>query len=463
MSQLIRLRQLDQDAISGFALSIASGNISGIMQNYFTDSGFLGNHVVYSTGGNQTVLGIKTFVSSPLIPYSGSSGSAVSLQCVLDQISNLSTTVSNNFLTKTGLNENISGVKRFTVPVFVATPTDSGHAATKQYVDSLGATGLDSRFIGKTGTQNFSGQLHFTGTLIFTGANPGGASSSIMFYDGVHGSPTRTEIYPYERWLVIDPVGAGDVGNNIWINPINCSIEDFNPTAGISFASGFLYDVNRAQRVNWLDRVLSGRWTASSGFNISGNNVITGAVFKQGVGGTSVNGVIIISGSGMNVSGSSQIFNPRVTGINGTVVIRSGDNTILISGGSSSSTTITGSSTLTAPNYIGASGTRVIRSGANDVLITSEPLRPLTSFYLTSGINNGVNFQGFLFPGTFGIKPTVTYSINHPTHNDIISHQMSGLSPTGFHLVFGSTISVAGYEVCIFATTGSGFYEMRYF
>ncbi len=429
---LIQLKQLNTGSLGLFMLSIGSGNISGLLQPYFAASGYLGEHVVYSSGKNQTIQGTKSFVNSINIPYSGGSGSAISQNHFFDVLNNLSVSLGASYLTKTGFAENISGIKSFISSPLVPNPINSGDAASKRYVDNAitisgSNTGLYNTFyISKTGNQQASGTLRFVGSLMLTGTPAGGGSSSIIFRDQLETAATETlEIYPFARWLSIDSQSNGT--NALWFDPTNTFIEDDSPSAGICITSGILYSgTTRSVNLNWRSKLLNGQWTAGTGFNISGQFAQTG----------------IIGGTGINVLNNN----------NGTYTI---NNTSIIS--------VTGSSGIALANIIGTGGTNVTRSGSSTILIGSENVSSLTSFIFNTGITSGVNFQSYLFPTAFNLKPVVKGDINHPFRNDILGWQFSGVSNTGFSLVFSTTVPFTGFEFMGHATSGSfNYYNLRY-
>lgn len=69
---LIATKQLRQEQLSGFLLSILNQNFTGLANNYFASL-----NVVHLTG-LETITGQKSFVLNPNIPYSGTSGQAIS-------------------------------------------------------------------------------------------------------------------------------------------------------------------------------------------------------------------------------------------------------------------------------------------------------------------------------------------------------------------------------------------------
>lgn len=171
MSQ-IALKQINTEQLSVFIQQTASGSaLSGSLQPYFLASGFLGNHVVYITG-DQTIAGIKSFLDSPAVPYSGNTGTAPSTLFVIDSINILKNDLSGfneiKYVTKDD-NDIVSGYKIFTGAVQVGSPTETGHAINFLYLS--GVSGALENLINTFSVENavttdttqiISGQKTFT-------------------------------------------------------------------------------------------------------------------------------------------------------------------------------------------------------------------------------------------------------------------------------------------------------------
>lgn len=383
--QLIALKQFDQAAISGFIINCVTGNtISGLIQPYFNNTGWVGNGVVYATGLNQDIKGVKSFVSSPQIPYSGGTGSAVSKQYLLDVFNSFGDV----YLVRTGFAQTVSGVKSFVVPPLVPMVSASGEATPKRYVDeSIYNSGQNYFFLRTGNSQIGSGALRYIGNFILTGAPVGGGSSSIMFQDSAAGE--ILEMYPSAGWLSLDT--RANSTNALWFNPTNSFLEDNAPSGTICLTSGLLcVDAARTVNVNWRSKTLSGQWTAGTGLNVSGRYVITGLLPNAGLTVLAANGILYLNATGLTVTGSQGLHFPNFQGAGTTVVVQSGNN-VLVSG-QGSTLTVSGSSTIGNPNFLSAGTTVVIQSGSN-ILISGA--NTITSLTVTGSSSiNSPNFQG---------------------------------------------------------------------
>lgn len=165
---LIFAKQLDPTSLSLFVQQAISGSaFSGNLIAYVTQSGWLGDTVVYASGSPQTILGLKTFAVSPLVQYSGSTGSAPSTQWVLDKDLTLSGVLTGQLAT----NLVVSGT--------------SGVLNSKiTYESGLAATGLSSL---SGFTTNMSGALsavRVTGSATIPIVNFTGLGGTLVIHSG---------------------------------------------------------------------------------------------------------------------------------------------------------------------------------------------------------------------------------------------------------------------------------------
>lgn len=130
--------------------------------------------VVKLTTG-QIISGIKTFLSSPVVPNgSWTIAKTAGLQTALDAIP-----VDGSLVHDTG-NETIAGIKTFSSPPVVPTPVAGTDAATKDYVDSVAtATGVRVEDEGSTVLAVATG-LNFAGSgVVVTDAGSGEATVTV--------------------------------------------------------------------------------------------------------------------------------------------------------------------------------------------------------------------------------------------------------------------------------------------
>jgi hypothetical protein len=98
--------------------------------------------------GNQSIAGVKTFTSSPIIPTPTTNMQATTKQYV-DQADALK--ADDNAVVKLTGDQTVNGVKTFATSPLIPTPTSSLQASTKGYVD-----GLDGQNVKLTGNQTIS-------------------------------------------------------------------------------------------------------------------------------------------------------------------------------------------------------------------------------------------------------------------------------------------------------------------
>jgi hypothetical protein len=73
------------------------------------------------------------------------------------------------------------------------------------------------------------------------------------------------------------------------------------------------------------------------------------------------------------------------------------------------------------------------------------------------GISGLIENQFIPFSGTFGSVPMVTYSIINNSGDPILAHYLSGITNSGFNIVFSAAPTTSNYNISFMATTGAGF------
>ncbi len=117
---MIYVKQIEPNSLTTFIVNAMSGAaLSGSLTPYFQSSGWVGDGIVYRTGA-QSITGVKTFLDSPIIPYSGGTGRAVTALYVNDQIATLSGASLGSFVSRGLASDPISGLKLFTGAIRLA-------------------------------------------------------------------------------------------------------------------------------------------------------------------------------------------------------------------------------------------------------------------------------------------------------------------------------------------------------
>ena len=169
----IFVNQIDSNSLISFITQTTSGTaFSGNINSYVLNGGYLGPNIVYSSGYDQTISGNKTFANSPIVPYTGTSGTAPSKKYVDDAIALGIQSFSGNFIVPFAVldinDDIISGYKQFTGAVGVGLPTQLGHAVQLNSFNILsgiiasGLTGVTVvNTVYLTGDQSISGTKTF--------------------------------------------------------------------------------------------------------------------------------------------------------------------------------------------------------------------------------------------------------------------------------------------------------------
>jgi len=329
----IYTKQIDSVSLTDFINETVSGGFfSGQLSDYIDANGYFGPNLVYTSGGNQIISGLKTFATSPLVPYSGGTGAVTSRKYIDDQDIAV-----------------IAGFSGDYVNLFLATKafvTDASGALSK--ISITGSTTIHNPiFTGMGGTLVIrSGNF-----VLISGAGSAGGGIS----------------------------GATDNGNGINLSG-NLAQTGQSLFSFISNVSGNLIISGQHSTNNALN--LSGKLVETGGLlsaiKVTGSNTLQNPNFT-GIGGTIVftsgNAVCISGGGGGGVFVTNNTYNATGTGniyftstgntVTNTINITSG--TVFLTGASSIS--VTGSSVMQFPNFTGVGGTLVIRSG-NFVLIS---------------------------------------------------------------------------------------------
>jgi hypothetical protein len=351
---LLATKQIRQNDLSGYILGVFQNNFTGILTTYYQTSGYFGNYIVYTSGGNQTIYGTKSFFTNPNVPYSGTSGSAISQQFVVDQIAGIQSQINGLNLYSNAV-AHLSGIERFsgykyfeqlvlnsgqvTGELMVPLPVNSGDAVPLIYLQTQLSSLLGSNLLNTTGNQT--------------------ASGIISFFNG------GTVYVP----IAIDPSGAIPLtqldvtGNNI-LNLLSIT------------------GSNLQTQIDNLDLAAAAAVTGFGG--VLSFNAQSGNLFSQG---------------------------------RGTVTCTQNGNVLNVSGH-------------TLDGYTGA-------------------------FFGYSQIDSGVNTQFIYYPQVFSVSPYVFPQLINSSGDPFLSYYVSGLTTSGFNLVFSNTVSSSGYGISYFGWTGT--------
>lgn len=304
----IAVKQINQTELATFVNSTFSGQaFSGTMLDYVNKSGYLGPHVVYLTGGAQTIFTDIVFAFSPSVPYSGETGEAVARKYV-DDLVNLKINDFSGYSTGAFVRANFTNTftafNTFTQNIFIPLATNTGHGANLQNI--LGASGvlqsgIDNISIAGTvyeyGTQHITGQKIFDiSPLVVIPTNPSGA-------------------VPLSMLSGIQALNSLLLTGDQTVSGIKTFLQSPIVPIGV--------DPNSAVRKSQLD-ALGISMGAISGFagvlSLNGTSGVSGHLFLEGAGLVSVvqcGQVFYISG---NTSNTSLFYGARIplpTGITG--------------------------------------------------------------------------------------------------------------------------------------------------
>lgn len=261
--------QIDQASLALVIQQATSGAaFSGNVLAYVNGGGWLGNGVVYVTGA-QDITGIKRFLDSPRVPYSGTSGSAPSAKWVNDQIGSYSGWAANTYvlpstLTATGAaiytlivnasgaltgqggggsdnvgdwnsvyttgDQSIGGIKSFAVSPLVPATIGMlvGGTEATNYDDLISVSGGLQAQIGAGGSS-----VKVTGSSSIASPNFTGAGSVFLSYDGTYirvsgsgagGGGGITNNYFITGTGVVAASSTGNVTNTINVTSGNITI-----------------------------------------------------------------------------------------------------------------------------------------------------------------------------------------------------------------------------------------------
>jgi len=297
---LIAVRQINQTELTdAIALASSGAAFSGNFQAYLNGSGWVGPNVVYTTGANQTISGIKDFIEPPLVPYNGATGTAASKGFVDNSIVAASGRLMSDLVTLS-TTQSITGAKTFDVPVTVALPTNSGHAINAYYLSGVsgvlaaaGGGGGTPNAVTTTGNEVIGGFKQFTGSpLVPAPTQPSGAVN-LSYLSGVSG--------------VLAAAGGGGSPNSVTTTG-NEVIGGFKQFTGSPFVPAPT-EPSGAVNLSYLSGVSGVLATSAAGvtnyYYITGTGVVAASSHASG----NINNTFTITSGTVNVTNSGTATN----------------------------------------------------------------------------------------------------------------------------------------------------------
>lgn len=321
----IQTAQIDSASLLAFVQAASSGAFSGNWIAYLGLSGTLGGYVAYPAQNN-TWVGTNTFLTPPLVPYTGGTGAALNFQAALNLITgslvSMSGAITVGYFPLAG-NVIVSGYNTFTGAVGVGAPVNLGDAVNVTYlriVSGVLQTGINgfapAGFVTLTGFEQILGQKSFTGSPLIPSPITGSGAANLAYVSGVSGVLSGTITALSGSMLAMSGVlaGAGGGGSpNSVTTTGNELIGGFKQFTGSPFVPSPITGsgVANLAYVSGVSGVLSGTISALSGSVAS----MSGAL-QQGIANASST-LYLISGT---VTGNFQNYSfwmdPVGTGLN---------------------------------------------------------------------------------------------------------------------------------------------------
>lgn len=303
----IRIKQIEEQELENFVFARSTGEkFNESLLSYFSNSGWVGPNVLYTTGIDQNILGQKTFNLEPFLPtgslnLSGAASKLYTNDHVSGRINQLSGWASGSFISRT-LDETVGGIKTFTSNAFVPRASNTGHATNLrdlQIASGVLRSGIDNVTISDVlfqgTTQRVTGQKIFDASpLVVTPTNPSGAVP-----------------LSYVTGLSIT-TAVSRTGLNENINGVKTFVQ--SPVVPVALSSN--QAVNKAQLDAGLANVAVGTGSIQGVTNVNG---ISGSVVIDGAGGITVltcSGILYVSGNAQSTNFYS-VSIPLSSGITG--------------------------------------------------------------------------------------------------------------------------------------------------
>lgn len=459
----INASQIDSASLNLAIQQATSGSaFSGNFVAYVSNSGWLGNTVVYTTGGLQLIRGSKIFETSPTVPYSGGTGTAPSTRWVLDQVASYSGWANSTFIDSAGLTS-ASGqlsTNLFTTGSGLYTSIFNTGAALSRVSVTGGGLMQRADITGMGGTTVYSlgNQIIISG-----GAGGGGSSNTSVTGSAAISAPNFTGVgnvvvsYDGTYVLVSGTSSAAGVPNTV------TTTGTYILAGGYTFSGSPFVPIPTQPSgaanilfVSGASGILSARDSAVSGVLYDQMTGISGAI----VVGAQVTNNYFITGTGLVSVNSSASGS-----VNNTINITSGNVSVSNTGTTTNTINVTNGTLNNNFNLSGITGNFVNLSFYFDSSTLATGLNTLEamvgrSFYFTGYgigvINTGT--QGF-FSGSFyqrtqtNVKTNfVDFSLNSGTFftgKGNFAQEITGLNRVGLDIYRIGT-GITGLSIGLF-------------
>lgn len=355
------------------------------------------------------------------------------------------------------------------------------------------ATNLSGRLTA-TGSQLYSFATSNSGNLIQTGVLLGSRVDTVI----TNLTATGSQLYSFASAISGNLTQTGvALGSRITTVETNTLANATNLSGRLAATGTQLYNFAAAISGNLtqtgvtlgarIDLVSSSN--VANGLNLSGNLTQTGVLLGARIdtltttvsaNASNISGRLTATGqllSAVSITGSTVVNNPIFTGIGGTLVILSGDRTVLISGAGGgagggvtpSQLEATGQQAWTAADNnasnlsgdLSATGNALWQrdlaiSGALQAQIGAGPaptFEATGAYIFRTAITQGQSVQFIPFPVSLGAAPRVFASVGNDQYNTVLPFQVSGVVSTGYWLLFANDVPNTGYYVETLSTT----------
>lgn len=306
---IIDLKQINNaQLINAIAIYSSGGIFSGNLASYIAGSGSFGPNILYTSGGNQTVIGPITFSSPIEVSYTGDTGAATPYLLVFNMIQSGITTNYNQIVGNTvslSGNDIIQGSKTFTGNVSILQlPNSYFHSVNLGFL--TGVSGVLANSVGAGNTVLLTTNQLISGIKSFV---------SIPNSLGVPVNPSDLVVKSYVDNATANIVGAVTTSG---LNQVLSGGYQFTNSILVPIATNPNAPATLAQ-LQALGVVLSAPTGFAGVLSINGSSGASGSVFLQSAGTVSViqcGPIFYISGISPN--GLTQLYSAKLPVASGT-------------------------------------------------------------------------------------------------------------------------------------------------